>query len=164
MSSYINRRLTGQQKNNRGIQSLILGLYTKLLKIMLSLSINNYNETAVKLYGQLFTSNQKLLFASRTVSKVTINVLTVTLFSQRSLWRLNVFGFLKSYLSYCYDETNKALSHLSCVPVKISLPSTSIPYSEMCPIKGLTNWNSLTVEELEEDTDCNWRVCKYGLC
>jgi len=30
--------------------------------------------------------------------------------------------------------------------------------------KGPHNWNSRTVEELEEDADCNSSVCKYSLC
>jgi hypothetical protein len=38
----------------------------------------------------------------------------------------NVFGFRYTELSYCYDETNKELSHLSGVPVKKYLPSARI--------------------------------------
>jgi hypothetical protein len=38
------------------------------------------------------------------------------------------------------------------------LPLTSATYSEMCPIKGPHDWNSRTVEALQEDADCNLRV------
>jgi len=46
-----------------------------------------------------------------------------------------VFGYLKSLFPYSYDESNKVLSHLSGVSVKVCLPSTRAAYFEMCPIK-----------------------------
>jgi hypothetical protein len=33
-------------------------------------------------------------------------------------------------------------------------------YSAIFPIKRPHDWNNCTVEELEEDADCNWSVCK----
>ena len=33
-------------------------------------------------------------------------------------------------------------------------------YFAMCPIKGPHNWNNRTVEELEEDANSIWSVCK----
>jgi len=49
-----------------------------------------------------------------------------------------LFFILTANITFIHDETKKALSHLSDVPVKICMPSTSAAYSEMCPIKGST--------------------------
>jgi len=49
---------------------------------------------------------------------------------------------------------------MSGVSVKVYLPSTCKDYSEMCPTKGPTRLKNRTVEELEEDADCNCNVCK----
>jgi len=49
---------------------------------------------------------------------------------------------------------------LTGVLVKKCLIPTRAAYFEMCLIKGPHDWKSRTVEELEEDGDCNWSVCK----
>jgi len=62
----------------------------------------------------------------------------MTLFKLWSIRRLKAFGYIQSKLLYSYDETKKAISQLSGVPVKTCLPSTRNVHSAMCPIKGLT--------------------------
>ena len=44
--------------------------------------------------------------------------------------------------------------------VKAYFPSTRKTDSGMCSINGPHGWNNRTVEELEEDADCNSSVCK----
>jgi hypothetical protein len=59
----------------------------------------------------------------------------MTLFSQRSVGRQKLFGYIKPQRPYSYNERNKVLLRKSVISVKICLPSTRTAYSEMCPIK-----------------------------
>jgi hypothetical protein len=51
----------------------------------------------------------------------------------------------------------------SGVPVKICWTWTLTAYSAICPIKWSTQLKQKHCQELEEDADCNWRVCKLTL-
>jgi len=56
----------------------------------------------------------------------------------------------------CLDHNElRVLSQLKNIPVKVYLPSTLVANSEMCPIKGPKRLKHRTVEQLEEDNDCN---------
>jgi hypothetical protein len=57
---------------------------------------------------------------------------------------ISVFGYLKMEFPCSYDDTNKVLSHISGVPVKLCLPSKRAAYSEMCRVRCPND----TVEEL----------------
>jgi len=43
-------------------------------------------------------------------------------------------------------------------------PWTRTAYSEICPIKGSTRLKQPQCQELQEDGNCNSRVCKKSLC
>jgi hypothetical protein len=116
---------------------------------------------------KIFTSGQKFFVTRQallTASNVASNALTMILFRQRDLLRQKDIPFSYKKNPSSYDEANKILSQLSGVPVKVCLSSARKDYSEMCHIKDTHNRNSRTVEELDEDADCNSSVCKYTLC
>jgi len=71
-----------------------------------------------------------------------------------------LFGFLKSQFPYSYKEINKVLSHLSAVFRRcVRLQHAKLMLK--CALwNGPHDWNSRTVEELEEDGDCSSSVCK----
>jgi len=91
-------------------------------------------------------------------------VLTVTLFSQRRLWRQKGVRFSKVTISLQLQR-NKVLSHLPGVHVKMCSSSTRTAYSAMCAIKGFTRLKQQHCQEqvfriisssLTEAEKCYW--------
>jgi hypothetical protein len=77
----------------------------------------------------------------------------MSLVSYGSLWSQKGVRISKAKASYCCDETNKEILHLSGVPVKLCFTSTRAAYFEMRSIKDKQDRNSRTVKEPERAAD-----------
>jgi len=79
-----------------------------------------------------------------------------------SLWNTRLLTELRLFDSIFLInlQGNKEVLHLSGVTVKICLPPKTQIVLKRALYKGSHDLNNRTLEELEEDADCNWIVCK----